>query len=510
MDSAYTQIRPNIQSFTIDNNKASVVKAANGTQLLIPANCFTTADGDAVKGSVQLEIVEAFSLKDFITSNLTTLSDDKLLISNGMIFINAKSGNEILQIRKGSALTVSMPTMGANGSFQMFRGDGRNWVVDSTMTEEDYSIPLPLDLLYPDGNKTVWACIEDVGGKNEKYSYLDTNIVTFTEKKYEKTIIATEDFSRRVYMLMNMMYNMSFFVNRDYYLGDEDCSAQKFNYDIWKVYYDHPDRSIRESDSVAKKMYIDYFNSNENKIAAFCNEVNIHKRAYYSNWTDTNYYFDFRKQSLRDWYMYPLNYFPSDGKEIKIVNTHGVDLNADDAYDQLKEKGIDIEEINQLLTYNFKKQSKIRIYQRYKEIAANQEKVSKSYESTVFSVEVMGWINCDRFFDDSTAGKAEMYVSNSSGSNLDFIDCSLVIPDLNVRLGAYSAEGGSYSFTQKNGPYTRLPIGRSAVVVGVSIQNDSVFFASKKINIKDGLKISLPMHSIAKNALNDSLAFALK
>lgn len=510
MDSVYSRIRPTVQSFTVDNAKATVVKAANGTQLLIPADCFTTTDGDAVKGNVRLEVVEAFSLQDFITCDLATLSGDSLLISNGMMYVNAKSGDEILQIRTGSAIIVSMPTMGADGSFQMFRGDGRNWVADSTMTESEYAIPLPLDLLYPDGNKTLWACIQGLGEKNEKYAYLDTGIVTFTDKKIENTVIATEDFSRRLYLLFNMMQNMSFFVNRDYYFGDEDCFGETFNYDIWKVYYDHPDRSISESDSIARKMYIDYFNTNENKIAAFCNEVNIHKRTYYSNWTDTNYYFDFRKQSLRDWYMEPIKYFPSDSKEIKIINNHGVDLNADNTYDQLREKGIDTKEINELLNYNFRRQSKIRMYQRYKEIAANKEKVSKIYESTVFSISVMGWINCDRFFDDPSAGKAEMYVTDSSGSNLDYVDCSLVIPDLNVRLSAYPTEGESYSFTQKNGRYTRLPIGRSAVIVGVSIQNDSVFFASRKINIKDGLRIVLPMHHIPKEVLKDSLAYALK
>jgi len=511
LDSVYTRLRPNVQSFKIDNSKTTIIQAANGTELLVPANCFVDGNGNVVGGNVEIEIIEAFSLPDFITSGLATVSGDKLLISNGMMYINAKSGDIPVQINKETPLTVSMPTINSNNRFQMFTGDGSNWTVDSSMTKTDYTIPLPLDLLYPDGNKFFWTCEQNWGDKNEKISYLDTNIVSVTDDKYENTVIATEEFKRRHDLLWAMMERMSYFTNRDYYFDKKDCFDQKFNYDLWKVYYESPNRSFKESDSIAKKMYIEYFNVNKDKIAAFCNDVNEHKRKYYSNWTDTNYYFDFRKISLKDDYMKVLEYFPpSDTKEIKIINDHGVNLNAENAYNQLKEKGIDATEINELLAYNFKKQSLIKVLKKNKESLADKKKLDKMYESTVFSLTTMGWINCDRFFDESSAGKAEMYVSNGSGNSLDFIDCSLVIPDMNVRLSAFPTEGDSYSFTQKDGRYTRLPIGKFAVIVGVSIQHDSLFFGSRKINIQDGLKTELPMQYIGKDALKDSLALALK
>ena len=157
------------------------------------------------------------------------------------------------------------------------------------------------------------------------------------------------------------------------------------------------------------------------------------------------------------------------------------------------------------MAYNFRKQAMIKKLQRAKEAIASKEKLAAIYESTVFSVKTLGWINCDHFYDDPTAGKAEIMVSNSSPSDLYFIDCSLVIPDLNIRLNGYPDGKGAYSLTQKDGRYTKLPIGRSAVIVGVSTQHDSIFFASKKINIKDGLHISLPMRPINRQALKDSL-----
>src|SRR5689334_18225730 len=65
LDAVYTPIRPKVQSFTIDNSRSNTITAANGTQLLIPADCFTTLDGDPVKGTVQVEVIETASLKDF-------------------------------------------------------------------------------------------------------------------------------------------------------------------------------------------------------------------------------------------------------------------------------------------------------------------------------------------------------------------------------------------------------------------------------------------------------------
>lgn len=511
MDTVYGSLRPKIQTFNIDNNKAIAIKAANGTEILVPANCFVNGNGEMVTGNINIELVEAFSLQDFITSGLATVSGDKMLLSNGMMYINAASGDIKLQLGKGAALSVLMPTMNQAAGFQMFTGDGTNWKVDSSMMETDYTIPLPLNLLYPKGNSYLWHCLGSYENGQDRWAYYDTTVISFTNPQYENTIIATQEFQYRVWTLASMTESMSYFVNSDYYFDKVDCFGEKDNLDLFKVYFNNPKRSFRESDSIAVKLYIDYFNANEKKMEAFCNEVNEHKRKYYSNWTDTNYYFDFRKVSMKDDYMAVLKYFPpKNTKEIKLINDHGVNLNAANAYDLLKEKEVEAKEISELLTYNFQRQAMINILQREKEAGADKEKIDKIYNSTLFSVTTMGWINCDRFYDDPKAGKAEMLVSNGSGVNLKFIDCSLVIPDMNVRLSAYEVKPGQYSFTKKDGPYIKLPIGKAAVIVGVSLQHDSLFFGSQKVEIRDGYAVNLQMKYINSNALNDSLKIALK
>ena len=109
LDAAYATLRPKIQQFNIDNKKVNTVKAAGGTEILIPAGCFVDGNGNSIEGNVQVEIVEAFSLQDFITSGLATTSDDKILMSNGMMYINAMSGDTKLQLNKGETLSGFKP-----------------------------------------------------------------------------------------------------------------------------------------------------------------------------------------------------------------------------------------------------------------------------------------------------------------------------------------------------------------------------------------------------------------
>lgn len=510
LDSIYSKLRPAIQVFTINNNQVNVIKALKGTEILIPADCFENGNGDVVSGEINVEIVEAFSLQDFITGGLATASGDKLIVSNGMMYINAKAGSTKLQLSKGASISVSMPTINNNDGFQMFTGDGRNWKVDSTMVEPEYAIPLPLNLLYPEGNKYFWHCFEYWDGPKEKIAYYDTSIVSVTDSKYENTIIATDEFRRREMMLRGMTSKISYFVNSDYYFDKTDCFGEKYNYDLYRVYFENPKRSFHVSDSIIKGIYIDYFAKNHEKMAVFCNEVNKHKQEYYSNWTDTNYYFDFRKISMKDDYMEVLKYFPpANTKEIKQINDHGINLNAANAYDILKAKGIEIKEINEILTYNFRRQSLIKILQRKRNAIYDKQQLSVIYETTVFSVTKLGWINCDLFYNDPAAGPAEIFVSDGSANRLDYIDFSLVIPDMSVKLSSFQVTPESYTFTKQTGPFTNLPIGKPAVIVGVSMKHDSIFFGSKKIVIKNGLKISLPMKYTSISGLKDSLLSVL-
>ena len=134
LDSVYSLIRPSVQSFNIEASETQKIIGENGTEVLIPANSFIDGFGKLVSGNVEIEIIEAAELTDFLTSNLQTLSNDNLLESAGMVFIDAKSKGKSLRIADGQKMSVSMPMMRTGEGFQMFIGkmdDGvLNWIED--------------------------------------------------------------------------------------------------------------------------------------------------------------------------------------------------------------------------------------------------------------------------------------------------------------------------------------------------------------------------------------------
>ena len=505
LDSAYAAIRPAIQTYTIDNSKATTIKATNGTEILLPAGCLVTANGEPVTNA-QLEIVEAFTLPGFVTSGLATISNGKLLLSNGMVYVNAKAGNENLQLKEGTSLTVSMPTMSKADGFQFFTGDGSNWTPDSSMMESDYIISVPIKLLYPEGNDWLrWSLTNDPD-KNKLWT--DSSINNFIESKYENTVIATEEFKERIEPLYWMMLKMSYLLNPNLFDGEDIVTIP--NTDIYKVYFDHPERSLRESDSIAKKIYINYFKTNKEKLAVYCKGVNERYQKRHPEWADTIYTFDFRRNSLEEIFLHDTDWFTNQQhKPLKLINDRGVNLDAQDAVKQLVAKGVNTNEINEIMTYHFRRQAKINRLKNLKEAAVTQKKINAVYETTVFDMKKLGWVNCDRFYDDPEAGKAQIYVSDNWRNNLNYVDYSLVIPSLNVRLSAFPASNGKFTFTNSAGAYTTLPLGRDAVITAVSLQHDSLFYASRKIKIADGLNVALTLNYIKTNNLKDSLQAAL-
>jgi hypothetical protein len=395
----------------------------------------------------------------------------------------------------------------------MFTGDGTNWTVDSSMLEEDYLIPLPLGLLYPRGNIDFIDYWYFEGVVHSANYFLDTTIVNHTNPKFENTIIATEEFADRHFSLKMMMNYMSLLNQEDYFLDEVDDKNRPWNYDIWKIYYENLDQSLYVLDSMAEQHYTEYFYENKAKLIAFTKKINSHWKDYhdYRGREYVHDYFDFSNQTIDEWFLSPLTFYPiSNRNELKLIKDYGVDLNAADADKQLRAQNISPVEIKDILTYHFKRQALIKKLQKEKDRIDGEKAVSTLYETTVFSVKKLGWINCDRFYQDPKADKAEILLTNSSDRSLNFIDFSLVIPDLNARVMSFQRTSDLYSFTREAGPYTKLPIGKDAIIIGLAEQNDSIFFASQNIKIKDGLRLDLNMEYIVEEALKDSLWLVLK
>lgn len=505
LDSVYQDLRPEIQEFSISNNQPNQIKATKGTEIFVPENSFVDANGNPIKGKVEVKIIEAFAMEDFITAGLATQSNGQLLISNGMINIDATAGGKRVALAAGKELTVAMPTMERNmEGFQMFTGDGQNWEVESSMMEEDYLIPVPLELLYPRGDwyfNVYW----EHGVSN--FSFVDKIGISLKDKKYENTLISSQAFKNRLVFISYLTHNMSVLNSKDYHLGKRKWSElrmdeKKWNLSIWKIYFENLNKPIEELDELVRQKYIQYFDDNEEALVQFSRQFN-EKTEFYIPWIYTNG--DSDNYSKENFLSILEDFSFNEKGKVKIINDHGVDLNSKDASKELKEKGLSSNEINEILTYNFNRNAILNKLKKEKEAEESHAAISDFYETTSFSTKKLGWINCDRFYDSPDAKEAKILASNSSKTDLNYIDFSLIFPKLNARLSAFKNEEGKYAFTQ-NGIWSKLPIGEKAIVTAISFQNDSVYFAAQPIVIEEDMQVDLDLKMTTKEELKNSLS----
>jgi hypothetical protein len=105
--------------FTISNLRDTTIKAAEGTVFYIPMNSFNTTD------SVVFEVKEYYKYSDMVVNGLTTMADDKQLISGGMLSLNATVKGKEVVMNPSKEIRVFIPNLTAKDSMKIFEGKKR-------------------------------------------------------------------------------------------------------------------------------------------------------------------------------------------------------------------------------------------------------------------------------------------------------------------------------------------------------------------------------------------------
>jgi len=186
------------QEFKIDNSKSNTLVGDKGTILIIPENSITEPNGDGVNGKITIELKENFTIQDFITSNLQTIHNDRILESKGMIYFSATdaNGNE-LKIADDTSIRIQIPQKDLNNDPDIFLGvrdiDGLiNW----QQKEEPTKSLVPYPIKFISKNKFPTECADFYGITTDtiKYKYYNYygNLYDF-----ENTLLATNEFNYR-------------------------------------------------------------------------------------------------------------------------------------------------------------------------------------------------------------------------------------------------------------------------------------------------------------------------
>ena len=92
----------NAQNFTIDANNGGTLTGDKGTKITFPPNAFAL-NGTPVTGNVEITLLEIYDRASMLINNMPTTGvrpngDEETLQSAGEIFVEAKQGNNILEL----------------------------------------------------------------------------------------------------------------------------------------------------------------------------------------------------------------------------------------------------------------------------------------------------------------------------------------------------------------------------------------------------------------------------
>ncbi len=109
IDEVFSNLAVQPKIVTVDAGTANTFYGNSGTRYIFPANCFQTASGASVTGSVQLSSAEYAEKGDMIFSKMLPISDNEPLLSGGEIDLSASQNGQKLFMKPGMRLQANMP-----------------------------------------------------------------------------------------------------------------------------------------------------------------------------------------------------------------------------------------------------------------------------------------------------------------------------------------------------------------------------------------------------------------
>lgn len=149
------------QVFTITNHDAVVLEGREGTIIRIPANCF-------LEENVQIELQEFYNPLDIMSANLSTLSDGSILETRGMLYLQAKSEEQIVQPQKDVLVEFNSLETNEDG-FLVFNGEvdenmAVNWTNPQAAVSDDLE---PNTSNFTNQSWQYWYTIDSQNGQRE-------------------------------------------------------------------------------------------------------------------------------------------------------------------------------------------------------------------------------------------------------------------------------------------------------------------------------------------------------
>lgn len=156
--SFYTQYQQPVQTFTVDSPGTGPIIGKEGTKLSGDASIFMYPNGQNVYYPFTLKLIEVYTGKDMILSNLPSIAGGKILETGGEISIRAYKGSQELVLKPGKKYFMELDTntnllTGMSVFYGFPNGNYTDWTnnltsLDATINPDNLSSVLNMPLFY--------------------------------------------------------------------------------------------------------------------------------------------------------------------------------------------------------------------------------------------------------------------------------------------------------------------------------------------------------------------------
>lgn len=205
LDGLYTWVTPDKQIFDLNPGSSHTLECKNGTLIIVPKNAFIDKEGNTITEIVQLEVVEALNVADMLAYNLTTMNNEKVLQSGGMLYVQPRLNGEKVEIDADKPLHIEVPTQKIVPEMMAWKGvvdqnGDINW--EEPKAIKRYLVPVNFNTLdfLPEGfANTVDAGLPFKNYKKSSSSLIDSLYYSLAvEKNSEVRVLPISNISKDI------------------------------------------------------------------------------------------------------------------------------------------------------------------------------------------------------------------------------------------------------------------------------------------------------------------------
>lgn len=482
-----------------------MLTSENGTQVIIPSNCFVFEDGTVPKGKITFTMKEAYTQDQWILYNLTTETEDgQLLQTGGMVYTEASSEGKKLVLTKDKKITISVPVdESPDSDMQLFYG---NRHVDNTDDAVKWRVVPAAQI-----RKTLRKKAKSISLSDEAIAFLKTqkfNVPTaISQPDFENWLLAPEEpnpvgkkpvFKKKKPKREKFVYRAYSFWDRLRSEKYKQAWEQKM-YDIYLARYKKAEKKYKEkvlkyeANVLQHEIELKKYNVELNKFKA---DRSLRIKVWL-DYIDNKWTILFSKE---------FNKIASNADKIKIpASTKGASLTT--IVGRLIERKLNfngdyITDENLMIEYNekdytaltsflsliFREEHNIRNFlkqnsdfNRFDEI--NQDAVIASLERTetrvlnayVVDVAQLGWANIDKLLKYKKEEKFAISVVEPDEAMV-----MVILPEIKSSIGMKALTNGTYQSSIK------IPTGVPATLVAMKVEDGKTKLAIQKFVVGDG------------------------